>query len=331
MARQYPQVDYWEGYNECYSAKGEGIEKYAEMEADRILALAGVGAKAAAFCFSCGRPPVGIGDAGNDQWAAWRACLPTLRILAEFGGVLLLHEYDAPYMTRSVIGNIWDPRATGWLCLRYRMVANWLQTNGISLYHPETNPRGLKIALGETGIDGGVTAGRTDGHPGGGWADFKDYPDPLLGDYAQQRKWYAWQVSNDRYVVGLTSFGENSVDPTWHSFSALFDTGMTDKIIQAESTLPLWHHAGGPAVPNMLDSTMLAEGAAHQTVKLNPNAAIQRVILNDGFVPTSGEFDVTYGGVSHVAQRAERLDTGEVRVYYAAKGDWGNVRHASKP
>lgn len=79
-----------------------------------------------------------------------------------------------------------------------------------------------------------------------------------------------------------------------------------------------------------LNDALFTEAAARQRIRLNPTAAIQRAIMREGYVPTSDEFDVTHNGTGYVAQRAERLDSGEVRVFYCAKGAWGDVRQAVK-
>ncbi|NJN84093.1 MAG: hypothetical protein HC802_18675 [Caldilineaceae bacterium] len=61
-------------------------------------------------------------------------------------------------------------------------------------------------------------------------------------------------------------------------------------------------------------------------IQFNPDAALQKRIFADGFVPNSAEFTIEVAGVAYVAQRAEQLGSGEVRVYYVAVGDWANVR-----
>ena len=45
-----------------------------------------------------------------------------------------------------------------------------------------------------------------------------------------------------------------------------------------------------------------------------------------------GQLDLVIesGGDRYVAQRAERLDTGEVRVYHILKGDWARVDHIQR-
>jgi hypothetical protein len=70
---------------------------------------------------------------------------------------------------------------------------------------------------------------------------------------------------------------------------------------------------------------MLAEAERRQAIRFNPNAALQKRIFADNFVPNSPEFAWQYGGVNYTAQRAEHLGSGRVRVYYAVTGAWGNV------
>ncbi len=51
----------------------------------------------------------------------------------------------------------------------------------------------------------------------------------------------------------------------------------------------------------------------------------------DGFVPNSPEFQLNVGGVTYIGQRGERLDTGEVRVYFVHDGDFANVFFFARP
>src|SRR5947209_980623 len=79
-----------------------------------------------------------------------------------------------------------------------------------------------------------------------------------------------------------------------------------------------------------LDTTLLGEGEKNQVIQFNPDAALQKRIFADSFVPNSKEFSLQVGGTSYAAQRAENLGSGQVRVYYVAVGDWGNVRYAQR-
>lgn len=79
-----------------------------------------------------------------------------------------------------------------------------------------------------------------------------------------------------------------------------------------------------------LAEKLLAEGERRQVIQFNPDAALQKRIFAAGFVPNSPEYQVDDGGV-YVGQRAEHLETGEVRIYYALQDDWSNVQFVTKP
>ena len=81
--------------------------------------------------------------------------------------------------------------------------------------------------------------------------------------------------------------------------------------------------------PSPLTELLLAAGERLQTLRLNPDAALQKAILADGFVPTSGEFEVPHDKTIYHAQRAERLD-GAVRVYFAPRDRWSDVEHVER-
>lgn len=76
-----------------------------------------------------------------------------------------------------------------------------------------------------------------------------------------------------------------------------------------------------------LDEALQDQAQIHQVIEFNPDAALQKVIFADGFVPNSPEFDLTFDGVSYRAQRAEHLGAGVVRCYYAAVPNWEEVRY----
>ena len=65
-------------------------------------------------------------------------------------------------------------------------------------------------------------------------------------------------------------------------------------------------------------------------MQFNPNAAIQKRIMADGFVPNSQEFSLEVGGRRYVGQQAENLRTGEVRVYYVQEGLWDDVKFVGR-
>lgn len=86
--------------------------------------------------------------------------------------------------------------------------------------------------------------------------------------------------------------------------------------VQRIAALP---SAGEAATPPA--AALLAASAARQTLPLNRQAALLRRIAADGFLPTSPEF----GFEGWIAQRAERLSDGRVRVYHVKPGDWSRV------
>lgn len=83
------------------------------------------------------------------------------------------------------------------------------------------------------------------------------------------------------------------------------------------AALPDLAIATGPDAPRLL-----AEAAARQTLPINRQAALVKRIAADGFLPTSPEFPFE----TFIAQRAERLSDGKVRVYYVKNGDFANVK-----
>lgn len=82
--------------------------------------------------------------------------------------------------------------------------------------------------------------------------------------------------------------------------------------------------APGQAV-NLTD-LLIQEGKRNQVLQFNREAALQKRIFADGFVPNSTEFTIAQGGVQYIGQQAEQLVSGERRVYYVQVGDWGNVQ-----
>lgn len=86
-----------------------------------------------------------------------------------------------------------------------------------------------------------------------------------------------------------------------------------------------------PEPMGTLDEVLIARGQQEQAIQFNPGAALQQRIFADSFVPNSPEFAVEHNGVSYVAQRAEHLATGVVRVYYAVRGVWDRVLYAVIP
>ncbi|MBN1697514.1 MAG: hypothetical protein JW881_08380, partial [Spirochaetales bacterium] len=163
-----PDVDYWEGLNEPGVGSEGAMVWYNAFEVRRVEILAQHGRKACIGNFSQGTP-----DVTNP--AIIQRFYEAIDAAMAHGGILGLHEYDAP----SMIGD-------GWHTLRYRKLYNQ--------YLIPTN-RVINAVITECGIDGGVI-----GH-GGGWKDFTN-----AQDYVEQLKWYDDNLRQDAYVLGATIF-----------------------------------------------------------------------------------------------------------------------------
>lgn len=199
-----PAVDYWEGPNEP-AVRGR-MAWQAAFEVERVRIMARHGLRTAVGAFSTGVP----------EWDEFVAFLPAIKAAQQHGGILTLHEYDAPTLSRSVgAGLPGRPNHPdrGALALRYRW---W--------YEDLLKPRGLVIPLviSEAGIDGGI-ADRP-GPRGQGWRDFAlHWAEQGLGRdsiqaYLQQLAWYDAALQQDDYVIGCAVFTAGVIDKTWESY-----------------------------------------------------------------------------------------------------------------
>lgn len=64
----------------------------------------------------------------------------------------------------------------------------------------------------------------------------------------------------------------------------------------------------------------------NQLIFFNPEATIQHKIIEDGFVPNSGEFEMEFNQSRFVGQQAQHLLTGESRVYFVKRNQWHRVQ-----
>jgi hypothetical protein len=201
---QNPAVDYWEGLNEPV-VKGR-VEWFATFEAERVRIMAQHGLRTAVGGFSTGVP----------EWDEIGQFLPAIRAAKEHGGILTLHEYDAPIMQRSVgAGLPGKPNYPdrGALALRYRWwYEDWLK------------PRNLVVPLviSETGVDG-MVANRP-GPEGDGWRDFRSHwtrsgvGKTGIEAYLSQLAWYDDQLRQDDYVIGCAIFTAGAMNDDWESY-----------------------------------------------------------------------------------------------------------------
>ena len=296
--------DAWEAYNEVLpeSASPERKRAYDEFQ----VAFAGPIQQA-------GFEPIGMNFAtgnmlGHDFLTYFPGSLETYRYLG-------FHEYDWPTLWRLHEENIREKNEGGmWLALRYRRVMN-----------------DVRRVYGDRHVAIITECGMTQGVIGGddvGWLH-----DPMVDEesYWQSLLWYNEQLMQDDYVAGACLFvvGAAGGWPKWESFEHL--GGIVNRLEAFQS-------AGGgvvepPEKPKPapgLQEKLLAAGERAQVIQFNPQAALQKRIFADGFLPNSPEVELEVEGVQYVGQRAEALGTGEVRVYYVIKGQWDQVAIARR-
>jgi len=305
-------LDAWESYNETFpeSSSPEKMRKY-----DDFQVAFGQKIKAA------GMEPVGMNFAtGNMLGHHFVNYFPgTLETYTYLG----FHEYDWPTMWRLHEENIREKNEGGmWLTLRYRRVMPDVRR----VY----GNKHVAI-ITECGMTQGVIPGQQDI----GWLA----PPAVTEDsYWQSLMWYNGEIMKDDYVKAALLFVVGNVTP-WQSFEHL--GGIIDRLEEFQRSAPTPTPTPPPTptptpVPPTptpppssaaLQATLLAEAARRQVIQFNPDASLQKRIFADGFVPNSPEFEVEFGNARYVAQRAEHLGSGEVRVYYVRSGDWNNVAY----
>jgi hypothetical protein len=233
----------WEGYNEV-GWKGEDLRKFAGLEVGLAKRLNDAGFTACIGGFSTGFLETAKDFDYFRQALEYCHQNPT-RAWLHF------HEYAAPYvqyMVRTPDGrNQWnhagaswtgfsdarsiyyDAKVDGWLTLRYRMLRWKLEAEGLG---------NVRFVITESGIDGGVVP--RPGPQGGGFRDFNtaDWR-RVVGDYADQMRWYLWQMSHDPYVVGAVDFGFGTIDPKWNTFDLAQDAGMLARMVAEMQALPV--------------------------------------------------------------------------------------------
>ncbi len=242
-AEQHPQIGWWEFYNESYNGgAGESDEdfgRYAERCIEFMKKMSDIGRRAAVGSFSTGTPD-------EKDWPRFRKAVEHAW---HNGHAICVHQYSAPDMRYMAGQNQWndghprldDPCATpdveGLHTLRHRKFMRLVRSWGVS----------ARLFVGESGND---DIQLRPGGQGKGWRDWRLVnPELLLGDFADQMRWYCWHLSHDPEVIGVVDFGwapGAGEEMAWHAFdlSHRNDPGnaelaaLRERLIEGQLSLP---------------------------------------------------------------------------------------------
>jgi hypothetical protein len=323
--------DAWESYNEVLPGHASPHQKqaYDEFQIAFAAPIKQAGFEPIAMNFGTGNM------LGDDFLEYFPGTLETYTYLG-------FHEYDWPDMWWLHCHNIAEKDEGGmWLTLRYRRIMEKVRkvhgvrhtaiitecgmTQGVAggqdvgPWHPPTiSPSEIQALNSKPRRYPGCPEGVPDDPvealaPGRGISEER---------YWQSLLWYNHEIMKDDYVLTALLFVVGAVHP-WESFEHL--GGIVDRLEAFQETEPEKPEPEPPFEELLLDA---AEEA--QVIEFNPCAALQKRIFADGFVPNSPEFEIESEGDRYVAQRAEHLDTGEVRVYHVRKGEWTHVDYVQR-
>jgi hypothetical protein len=304
--------DAWESFNEAVPGHASPDTKraYDDFQVAFAAPIKQAGFEPIAMNFGTGNM------LGDDFLAHFTGTLETYTYLG-------FHEYDWPDMWRLHEENIREKNQGGmWLALRYRRIMNEVR---------KVYGNRHRVIITECGMTQGVLGGKDVGpwHPPTVPPDVLDYlasknisPQVTEERYWKSLMWYNEELMRDSYAVAALLFVVGAVHP-WESFEHLGGIINRLEAFQVDD-------GDGLAPDKVLAEKLIAAAAEAQVIQFNPNAALQKRIFADGFVPNSPEFEIVVDDVSYVAQRAEHLKTGKVRVYYVPKGDWARVGYVQR-
>ena len=304
--------DAWESFNEAVPGHASPDTKraYDDFQVSFAGPIKQAGFEPIAMNFGTGNM------LGDDFLAYFAGTLDTYTYLG-------FHEYDWPDMWRLHRENIQERDEGGmWLALRYRRIMNEVR---------KVYGNRHKLIITECGMTQGVLNGMDVGpwHPPTVPPAALDYlasknisTEVTEERYWKSLMWYNDELMKDDSVLAALLFVVGAVHP-WESFEHL--GGIVDRL-EAFQT----NHDDGNNLEEALAQELLAAAEEAQVMQFNPSAALQKRIFADGLVPNSPEFEIDFDGVRYVAQRAEHLATGKVRVYYVPKGNWSLVSYVER-
>lgn len=178
-----------------------------------------------------------------------------------------------------------------------------------------TCPYDVPIIIGECGLEERVVDSTLPSSKWGwqGWLS--------AADYMTQLNEYNRRMMTDKRIHSLQVF-------SW-DFSHPFDSVDVRPMLHLWPVNDAWDNMADyerDAERKTFEERLLAEAERQQRIQFNTDAALQKRIFADGFVPNSGEFEFE----GHVAQRAEHLRTGEVRAYHVPIGQWDKVQYVRR-
>ncbi len=276
----------WEGLNEAAVNTPQEANKMNAWYCGYADLMHARQEKVAAFSFSTGNP--------NDL-----NLVPLLADAARKCDYIALHEYFDP-----------DSGGTGY--------------GRFCQFIAKLPPDARKPAIiTECGSDDG--GGQSHDHGNYGWQHYHS-----KAAYLESLKSYDQILLQAPYVVGATIY-EYGAGGLWESFDLVPMGRLIMNYVASGGggafPLPAGVSGSDPnPQPTDLRTAMLAAGDAHQVIRFNTQAALQKSILADGLVPNSAEFPLTFEGTNYVAQRAEHLKTGTVRVYFCIVPQYDNVQ-----
>lgn len=138
----------------------------------------------------------------------------------------------------------------------------------------------------------------------------------------------AWNKANGNRFLGsvLFTFGNTGSWPMYELNAS--EMIQIAKVVRDYSPTPPTE----PGDNDMWQNEIWDLSIERQAISLNPNAALQMKVLNDGFVPVQSEFyHIPSDGIQRACMAAEHLGTGARRVYYAVVPQWNNVQWFTDP
>lgn len=299
--RAAPTTMYWQIANEVCQGQWDDFVKLDQCMWHWMDLAAGA-YHCGLFAFSVGNPDA---PANDPNW--WNKITPTLQRATREGHVLLIHEYG----TGDGLDGPKEKGGADWLVQRYvRQVRPWLQVRDVQIIVSEFGYDGLLIGPGPAGWR---TSGKT----------AQTYAGELIAmadNYARYRD----------QIVGVTVYTMGALDE-WHSYNI---DGEVAGMLAARAEAV---RAGGTVVtpPVVVDDPADAgwiAAAKQQRLQLNPGAALQKVMVKDGFAPVTSEFTFAQNGISYIGQVAERVDRADkARLFYCEVGKWNDVRQEVEP